>query len=341
MAFSMLLMGDVQLGRLVDRIMAAAGPAGPVKVWGNTLRALASADVRILNLECALTRHSVKWPGEKAFHFKVEPKRGVEALQAAHIDGVCLANNHVLDYCAEGAMETLAVLDAAHIAHAGAGPSLAAARAPGYISTSVPGVRIALLSMEDNEPEWRAGEGSGEVGTNHLDVDPNPEGEALTWLRSAIAEAKVNGATLIVLACHWGTNWVLRPSSRFVAFAHRALDAGVDVLFGHSPHVAQGVELYHGKVAVYGAGDFIDDYAVDERWHNDWGFAFKLHFDLAKAPPLQAVEMLPVKMHCGQTNLMVPGQAEHVALCEREVHLCRELGTAATLDADGHLWCRR
>ncbi|SEI22726.1 CapA family protein [Paraburkholderia hospita] len=35
---------------------------------------------------------------------------------------------------------------------------------------------------------------------------------------------------------------------------------GVDLVHGHSSHHVKGIELYRGKLVLYGAGDFINDY---------------------------------------------------------------------------------
>lgn len=39
------------------------------------------------------------------------------------------------------------------------------------------------------------------------------------------------------------------------------IDAGADLIFGHSCHVFRGVEVYKNRPIIYSAGDFIDDYA--------------------------------------------------------------------------------
>ena len=54
------------------------------------------------------------------------------------------------------------------------------------------------------------------------------------------------------------------------------MDAGADVVFGHSAHIFRGVELYRGRPLIYSAGDFIDDYAVDPEERNDQSFIFRL-----------------------------------------------------------------
>jgi poly-gamma-glutamate synthesis protein (capsule biosynthesis protein) len=34
----------------------------------------------------------------------------------------------------------------------------------------------------------------------------------------------------------------------------------VDIVFGHSSHHPKGIEVYRGKLILYGCGDFLDDY---------------------------------------------------------------------------------
>ena len=45
-----------------------------------------------------------------------------------------------------------------------------------------------------------------------------------------------------------------------IRFAHRLIDAGVDVVHGHSSHHPRPIEVYRGKLILYGCGDTIDDY---------------------------------------------------------------------------------
>jgi len=52
------------------------------------------------------------------------------------------------------------------------------------------------------------------------------------------------------------------------------MEAGADVIFGHSSHVFRGIEFYKGRPIFYGAGDFVDDYAIDEIERNDQSFIY-------------------------------------------------------------------
>ena len=59
----------------------------------------------------------------------------------------------------------------------------------------------------------------------------------------------------------WGGNWCFNVDSSFVKFAHKAIDeAGVHVIHGHSSHHVKGIEVYNGRLIIYGCGDFLNDY---------------------------------------------------------------------------------
>ena len=89
------LTGDVMLGRQVNRALRIVSPEQP---WGDVLPLLLSADLRIVNLECAITDHEQPWARTpKVFHFRADPS-AVEVLRAARVDGCSLANNHTLDF---------------------------------------------------------------------------------------------------------------------------------------------------------------------------------------------------------------------------------------------------
>jgi len=119
------------------------GPEGPVLQYRDpgTLavqKLLSGADMAFANQEGAIFDldafagypaaengggHPVSFPAEAA------------DIKALGIKMVSQANNHATDFGVEGMAATSRVLDNAGIAHAGAGPSLTAARAPVYVKT--------------------------------------------------------------------------------------------------------------------------------------------------------------------------------------------------------------
>ena len=304
------LLGDVMLGRLVDRHLATARPAYP---WGDTLELLRQADVRIANLECVLAAGGEPAPG-KIFHFRSDPKN-VASLLAAGIDVVSLANNHVLDFGQDAFREMLPVLDSRGILHAGAGPDLAAARRPAV--RRVGAVAVGFIALTDNEPGWEAGAAAPGVYYVPVEDDGGERGAALLDL---VRRTKARVQFLIVSA-HWGGNWGYDVPARHQDLARDLIDAGADVVFGHSPHVFRGVGIHRNRPIIYSAGDFIDDYAVDPVERNDQSFVFMLETD-GSAPRMLRLHPTIIT---GYQARLARGSAP--AIAARMQRLSSQLGT--------------
>jgi poly-gamma-glutamate capsule biosynthesis protein CapA/YwtB (metallophosphatase superfamily) len=270
--------GDVMLGRTVsDMLKQKEDFAYP---WGNLLPILERTDFNIANLETTLSVGGVKVP--KVFNFQSDPKN-VEALVQANIRVVTLANNHSFDFGEYGLIETLKTLDKVHIKHTGAGLSLTSAQYPAYISKN--GINFAVVGFTDNEPGWEAGK--NKPGINYISIKE----KSLDSIKSLLKDIKRNVDFLIV-ALHWGPNWVERPSKAFQDFAHQLIDAGADIIHGHSPHIFQGIEIYKNKLIMYGTGDFLDDYAIDNVLHNDHSFLFLVTVDKKMIKELRLIPVV-------------------------------------------------
>ncbi|MGA8143416.1 MAG: CapA family protein [Candidatus Acidiferrales bacterium] len=264
--FSLLLLGDCMLGRLVNEALEGAPPEYP---WGDTLPIIQSADWRLCNLECVISDRGMPWsPRTKAFHFRSDAKN-IATLEAAHINAVSLANNHSLDYGYDAMFEMLEILDRAKIVYGGAGHNYA--QASRLATSEASGQKLGLLAFTDNEPEWEATAGQPGVFYVPTDLDDS----RATKLLDLIRESR-RAVDLLIVSAHWGSNWGYRPPEAHVTFAHALIDAGADVIFGHSCHVFRGIEFYHGRPIVYSAGNFVDDYAVDQIERNDQSFIFVL-----------------------------------------------------------------
>lgn len=317
---SLAFTGDVMLGRLVNAALVAAPPE---YVWGNTLPTLHSANLLFANLECALTAHTIPWrDGErKVFYFRADPG-AVAALRVAGVDFVSLANNHAYDFGAEGLLETIAVLDRAGIAHAGAGPDLASARAPARLQAN--GIRVALVAFADHPRAWAAG--TSRPGIQYTPV--SLEEQAFANVRDALATARAD-ADLVVFCIHWGPNMRSRPTPQFREFGHAVIDAGADIFWGHSAHVVQGVEVYKGHLILYDSGDFVDDYAVDVALRNDRSAIHLVH---ASTRGVERVELVPVEIRDSQVNLA--REEARAWFTQRFTELSAEFGTMVKREDD-------
>ncbi len=279
------LCGDVMLGRGVDQILphpgdpelresyvrdargyvelaeAATGPIPkPVDFdwpWGEALPVLeeTAPDVRVVNLETAVTRSADFAPG-KAVHYRMSPEN-VPCLAAAEPDVCVLANNHVLDFGMRGLGETLAELARAGLRTAGAGLDADAAQRPAVVEVAG-GVRVVVhgLGMPSSgiPPSWAATPARPGVFL----VPDLSDDSADAFTRHA-REGRRDG-DVVVASLHWGSNWGYDVPGDRVRFAHRLVDGGIDVVHGHSSHHPRPIEVYRGKLVLYGCGDFIDDY---------------------------------------------------------------------------------
>lgn len=256
------LLGDCMLGRLVDETLEGVPPAYP---WGDTLPILHRAGWRMCNLECVVSDRGAPALG-KAFRFRSAAKN-IAVLQAARLNAVSLANNHVLDYGEDALLEMLEILDRAGIAHSGAGANLEGASRPAISEAC--GQKVALLSFTDNEPDWEATSTEPGVFFAPINLADRRAQRVLDIVRGHRL-----ACDLLIVSMHWGSNWGYAPETGHVEFAHALVNAGADLIFGHSSHVFRGIEFYKDRPIIYGAGNFVDDYAVDPIERNDQGFIY-------------------------------------------------------------------
>lgn len=310
------LLGDVMLGRLVNERLRRVSAGYP---WGDTGTVLHQADLTIANLECVMASGGEPEAG-KVFHFRSDPKN-VASLRSAGIGMVSLANNHVLDYGAGAFREMLPALDSAGILHAGAGLDREAARRPAVRRVS--GTAVGLIAFTDNQPGWEADRGPGVFYVPVVDSD-----RRVADLVALVRRTKAR-AQLLIVSAHWGPNWGSAAPPGHCELARQLIEAGADVVYGHSPHIFRGVELYRGRPIIYSAGDFVDDYAVDPLERNDQSFIFLLDTDGGR--PL-GLRLYPTLITDFQARLAGAGSRR---IAERMQRLSRQLGTASSWDAAG------
>ncbi|HSP15203.1 MAG TPA: CapA family protein [Thermoanaerobaculia bacterium] len=282
----LMLSGDVMLGRGIDQILRhsvdpvlyehymrtakgyvelaeqKSGPiprqAGPEYVWGDALAILKTQNpsARIVNLETAVTTVSEPWPG-KGINYRMHPAN-VDLLEAAHIDCAVISNNHVLDWGRKGFDETLKTLHRAGLKTAGAGSNAADAAAPAIID--VPGGRVLVFAMADRSSgvpaDWEAL--PARSGVRLLPDLSRKTAESIA--RQIKTHPRKTGDRLIA-SIHWGSNWGYDVDSDEERFAKTLIDqGGVDIVHGHSSHHPKRIEIYRGRLILYGAGDLINDY---------------------------------------------------------------------------------
>jgi len=323
MSLRLFLCGDVMTGRGIDQALShpvtpvlyepyvvdareyvtlAEKAHGPIPrplsldyIWGDALEELdrAKVDFRIVNLETAITSAETPWPG-KGIHYRMHPQN-VGCLSAARINACALGNNHVLDWGYDGLSETLRTLDTAGIAHSGAGNDVEQATQPGVIEAPGTG-RVLLFSFGSTTSgvpdDWKAT--SISPGVNLLDhLSETTAARVCDQMR-----AHQQPRDLIVASIHWGSNWGYEIPREQIAFAHRLIEEGVAIVHGHSSHHVKAIEVFKGRLILYGCGDFITDYegiTGYERFRGDLALMYLVELDSSNGELINA-RLVPMQM---------------------------------------------
>ncbi len=210
---------------------------------------LHSADYVFANLEGSLSDVGTDQGGKYSFRFDVPV---AQALADAGIDMVSLANNHILDWGRDSLCATLGNLDAVNVKSVGAGCDRE--RAERVQIEQFGNTRIAFLAYTEFHP-WAVARES-RPGMSEYDIDKIIE-------RVQTIKSK-NTVDLVFVSMHWGEEYLDRAPERIVKIAHQLIDAGVDVIIGHHPHVDQEIEHYGDGWIIYSLGNFVFDQSWSE-----------------------------------------------------------------------------
>lgn len=235
--------GDVTLGyhfpRYFERVKsewrdqsAYAQPLGRVRAL------LASSDVCLANCEGTLTMS--ERARDKTYVFKGPPELA-RCLSEGGVTAVNLANNHFMDFGEAGARDTLEACLAHGIQYYGGGRDSADAATPLLICKN--GVRLGVLGCAQVGRSCAAGRRS--PGTNPF----------TDRVYGAIRSTK-SYCDVVAVSCHWGVERQTTPIAEQVRTARGFIDAGADIVFGHHPHVLQGIERHAHGVIFYSLGNF-------------------------------------------------------------------------------------
>ncbi|MCI0685651.1 MAG: CapA family protein [Sporichthyaceae bacterium] len=216
--------------------------------------AVSGADLAICHLETPVGAAGGPYSDYPVFNV---PPQIVPALDWAGYDACTTASNHTLDQGSSGIDRTLAALDRAGIAHAGSART--AGESDRTTVLTVRGVRIALLSYTYGLNGFTRPDGSPWI------VDLIEQRAIL----AAAKQARRDGADLVLVALHWGTEYRNDPTPRQRDLAEVLLDSpDIDLVYGHHAHVVQPFDRIGGKWIAYGLGNHLaEQYTQPERTH--------------------------------------------------------------------------
>jgi len=308
-----LAVGDIMLSRTVAGTMAKA--SDPLLPFSNMTDILKATDFNFGNLESPISgRNDFNPTGSLVFNV---PEKYTAGLKTYNFQILNLANNHALDQGKEGLFHTMDFLDTLGIKHVGTGKNLEEAWRPAIIESN--GIKICFIGAS-----YSSVNDSGQTKNNFV-----ARIEDVSNLKSSILNLQ-STCDFTVVTMHAGTEYTRKPNQSQIDFAHKAIDAGADMVIGAHPHWIQTIEKYcpnslsnspstiHGegargevtntascstpKYIFYSLGNFI----FDQEWSQDTkeGLALKIKIsDLGMKNSLQgpkvpatldSIELIPV-----------------------------------------------
>jgi poly-gamma-glutamate synthesis protein (capsule biosynthesis protein) len=200
-----------------------------------------AADVAICHMETPVAPDQSDLSGYPAFG---APVQMVEAAKDVGYDGCSNASNHSLDKGRAGIAATLDAFDRLGLHHSGmARTPEEAAAIPFY---DVHHVKVAHLSYAYDFNGYRI-PADAPWAVDKIDV---------AKIHADAAEARKQGADLVVVSLHWGTQYVHDPD-RYQRDVAAALlpSPDIDLIVGAHAHVVQPIDLVEGTYVIWGLGN--------------------------------------------------------------------------------------
>jgi len=249
---TMLFVGDIMLssGRGVGKYVEENDDYKyPFLKIADVLR---SADLTFGNLEGPISYRGEDGGSTYSFRADIENASG---LLFAGFDVLSIANNHIFDWGKEAFGDTIFILNENGIDAVGGGVDYLNANKS--IIKDVNGTKVAFLaySMVDYD-----------IGNFEAKIDsPGKSSFNEEEVINVIERLKTSGAAdIVVVSFHWGEEYKTRSYGKQQKVAYSMVDAGVDLIVGHHPHVVQEVEKYKKGWIAYSLGNFVFDQSFSD-----------------------------------------------------------------------------
>lgn len=194
----------------------------------------------IINLEGTFTvkNKKIKKRGPNLKQSKIM----IEILKILNVVGVCLANNHIMDYDDDGLKDTIKILKENNIKYCGAGNNLKEALKPMILEIDKKNIKIFNYGWNVEETVY--------AKNNKAGCAPRMDKYIFNNIKSTKED------DILINVMHWGFEYNLYPLPLDIKLAHKMIDNGVELIIGHHPHVIQPKELYKNKNIYYSLGNF-------------------------------------------------------------------------------------
>jgi poly-gamma-glutamate capsule biosynthesis protein CapA/YwtB (metallophosphatase superfamily) len=222
---------------------------------------VSAADLAICHQETPISADNTNLTAPRTKVFNA-PHEIATALKNAGFDACDTASNHTWDQGAAGVQQTLDMLDAAGLGHAGSWRNAAEAAVPSIYD--VKGVKVGHLAF--SYTIFNSG------GPTTTVPDQMPWLRDMLWpaigvegILAQARRAKEHGAEFVVVSIHWGAEYqtMATPQQRELA-GQLLASPDIDLILGDHVHVVQPCEQIQGKYVIYGMGNFLSNQSPDQ-----------------------------------------------------------------------------
>ena len=249
--------GDLNItDSVVDSGLAANG-YDYTRAFQDVTSTLSSADLTIMNLEGNVCGEPYGTATTSA------PNKILNALSAAGVDILQMANSCTINNGLIGLNSTLQAIRAAGIEPVGAYSSTAEfKRSKGYTICDVGGIRIAVVAFTKGVGGRGLPEGSeGCVNLLYTDYESTYRRVDTAGITKILDNAKAEKPDFIIALVHWGSennDTISKTQESIITLLKKN---GVGLILGTHPHLVQEIayDQTAGTLVAYSLGDFYGD----------------------------------------------------------------------------------
>jgi len=252
--------GDIFLHERPMEVARIGDATYDFRPWLTHIRPYVIGDLAIANMEVPVDARGNN-QGLSGWPLFNSPFEILEAIKYAGFNHLISANNHSFDMGFEGLLNTVNSFNRAGISHTGMSVDLEDFNTPTLIDVN--GIKVGIIAYADsvNGLEWMVPESERAFAVRRfrshtLDDIPNMVND-MNDLREA-------GAELVIVALHWGAEYVDYPTNMQRLIAQQLSEAGADVIMGKHSHSPQPVEWHTREdgsrsLIMYSLGNFLAD----------------------------------------------------------------------------------
>jgi poly-gamma-glutamate capsule biosynthesis protein CapA/YwtB (metallophosphatase superfamily) len=273
MSVSLLALGDINLGRTVGQEILKGKTDFPFEKFDSVL---ARGEIVFANLECPVTDQNGETQSPKSNVIFCAPPDAGATLRRAGITVVSTANNHAFDYGLKGLQETIMFLHKDSIRFAGTVMNAGEEFSPAIIERN--GIKFGILAYTQTVNIHKRWKGLISVFDS-----------ARAWREIHTLKPQVD---FVIASYHGGDEYKDVPGESAERELKLLADFGADIVFGHHPHVPNGIEVYRGCWIFHSLGNAV--FNQPQRFWTQRSFAALLELEKRNGQKkISSIELIP------------------------------------------------